>query len=90
MSRPSTSYPGSASWTVTIRNKSALASSTRSCTMGSVECEIRSTEMLIEFTVPVRVVFDVEDDTTVASVWDGRSVEDLVRAVVEQIGRAHV
>ena len=40
--------------------------------------------MLIEFTVPVRVVFDAEDDTTVASVWDGRSVEDLVRAVVER------
>ena len=40
--------------------------------------------MQIEFTVPVRVVVDVEDDTTVESVWDGRSVEDLVRAVAER------
>ena len=37
--------------------------------------------MQIEFTVPVRVVVDVEDDTTVDSDWDGWSVEDLVRVV---------
>ena len=39
--------------------------------------------MLIEFTVPVRVVVDVEDDTTVRPKYSSWSVSDLARAMVE-------